>query len=75
MGNNPCALEPYKMNSVVTEEEDRLIEEERVRAALRHCGYPEWAMNKVKDQMTKKSQTKVRKVIPSLQRQKVKAWL
>ena len=38
-----------RMNSVVTEEDDRLIEEERVRAALRTCGYPEWAMNKVKE--------------------------
>ena len=34
-----------RMNSV--EEEDRLIGEERVRAALGICGYPEWAMNKL----------------------------
>ena len=50
-----------RMNSVVTEEEDRLIEEEGVRAALRTCVYPEWAMNKVKDQMAKKSQAKPKK--------------
>ena len=49
------------MNSVITEEEDRLIEEERICAALRMCGYPEWTMNKVKDQMAKKSQAKASK--------------
>ena len=53
-----------RMNSVVTEDEDRLIEEESVRASLKIRGYPEWAMNNVKDQMTKKSQTKVKKSNP-----------
>ena len=53
-----------RMNSVVTEEEDRLIEEERVRAAVRICGYLEWAMNKVKDQMAKKRQAMDKKSNP-----------
>ena len=45
-----------RMNSVVTEEEDRSLEEKHVRAALRNCGYPEWAMDKVKSQMQHKSE-------------------
>ena len=64
-----------RMNSVVTEEEDRLIEEERVCAALRNCGYREWAMNKVKDQMTKKSQTKVKKSNPKPSESKSKGMV
>ena len=33
---------------IVTEEEDRKLEEEHVRKALSVCGYPEWTINKVK---------------------------
>ncbi|XP_072041252.1 uncharacterized protein [Amphiura filiformis] len=44
-----------RMNSVVTETEDRIKEEERVRAALKNCGYPDWAMDKVKNQMHNKT--------------------
>ena len=50
-----------RMNSVVTEEDDRLIEEERVRAVFRTCGYQEWAMNKVTEQMANKNQVKAAK--------------
>ncbi|XP_072014851.1 uncharacterized protein [Amphiura filiformis] len=44
-----------RMNSVVTETEDRTQEEERVRAALKTCGYPDWAMDRVKNQMHNKN--------------------
>ena len=50
-----------RMNSVVTEEEDRLIEEDRVQAVSRTCGFLGWAMNKVKHRLAKKSQTKHKK--------------
>ena len=59
-----------RMNSVVTEEDDRLIEEERVRAALRTCGYPEWAMNKVKEQMANKNQVKAAKKAKPMPKEK-----
>ena len=61
-----------RMNSVVTEKEDRLIGEERVRAALRTCGYPEWAMNKVKAQMdmVNKNQVKAAKKAKPMPKEK-----
>ena len=66
------------MNSVVTEDDRNIhdIEDERVRADLRTCGYPEWAMNKVKEQMTNKNQVKAaKKPNLCLRKSKVKAWL
>ena len=54
----------------MTEEDDRLIEEERVRAALRTCGYPEWAMNKVKEQMANKNQVKAAKKAKPMPKEK-----
>ena len=51
-----------RMENVVTEEEDKKDEEEKIRNALSECGYPRWALDKVKQQMqTKKSQPKQRK--------------
>ena len=35
-------------DSVVTEEEDRKFEEDKIRKALSVCGYPEWTIHKVK---------------------------
>ena len=43
-----------RSDSIVTEEEDRKQEEERIRTALRTCGYPDWAKKKVKEQMNRK---------------------
>ena len=58
------------MNSFVTEEDDRLIEEERVRAALRTRGFPEWAMNKVKEKMANKNQVKAAKKAKPMPKEK-----
>ena len=35
-------------DSIVTEEEDRKLEEDHIRKALSVCGYPEWTINKVR---------------------------
>ena len=43
-----------RSDGIVTEEEDRKQEEERIRTALRTCGYPDWAKKKVKEQMNRK---------------------
>ena len=43
-----------RSDSIVTEEEDRKQEEEHVRTALHTCGYPDWAIKKVKEQMNSK---------------------
>ena len=43
-----------RSDSIVTEEEDRKQEEERIRTALRTCGYPDWAIKKVKEKMKRK---------------------
>ena len=36
---------------IVTEDDDKLQEEEKVVRALKNCGYPQWMFKKVKDQM------------------------
>ena len=43
-----------RSDSIVTEEEDRKQEEEHIRTALHTCGYPDWAIKKVKEQMKRK---------------------
>ena len=43
-----------RSDSLVTEEEDRKQEEEHIRTALHRCGYPNWAIKKVKEQMNRK---------------------
>ena len=40
-----------KKDRIVTEDDDRLQEEEKVVRALKNCGYPQWTFKKVKDQM------------------------
>ena len=42
------------MENVVTEEADKRKEERRIRNALADCGYPKWALNRVKQQMRDK---------------------
>ena len=44
------------MENIVTEEEDRKEEEQRIRSALKECGYPKWAMDRVKQQITDRPQ-------------------
>ena len=36
---------------IVTDEDDRRLEEQHIKKALSRCGYPEWCIRKVKDQM------------------------
>ncbi|XP_072025387.1 uncharacterized protein [Amphiura filiformis] len=43
-----------RMNSIVTEEEDRKQEEEKIKQALGRCGYPGWTFKQVKEKMVKK---------------------
>ena len=43
-----------RSDSTVTEQEDRKQEEEHIRIALHTCGYPDWAIKKVKEQMNRK---------------------
>ena len=48
-----------RMDKVVTEEEDRKVEEDKIRKALKQCGYPEWTVNKVKtDKVNKQAKAK-----------------
>ena len=39
------------MNKVITEDEDKKVEEIHVQHALENCGYPKWTFDKVKDKM------------------------
>ena len=43
-----------RCNTLVTEEEDRVKEEEHVRGALVQCGYPNWTFKQVKRNITEK---------------------
>ncbi|XP_072048952.1 uncharacterized protein [Amphiura filiformis] len=43
-----------RMDNVVTEDEDKKLEEEKIRQALGRCGYPGWSFKKVKDKMANK---------------------
>ena len=43
------------MNTVVTEPDDKANEEKRIRTALKNCGYPNWVMDKVKQNMEDKA--------------------
>ncbi|XP_072025294.1 uncharacterized protein [Amphiura filiformis] len=45
-----------RMNSIVTEEEDRKQEEEKIKQALGRCGYPGWTFKQVKEKMVKKTE-------------------
>ena len=45
-----------RMENVVTEEGDKREEELRIRNALADCGYPKWALDRVKQQMRDKPQ-------------------
>ena len=43
-----------RSDSIVTEEEDRKQEEEHIRTALHTCGYSDWGIKRVKEQMKRK---------------------
>ena len=47
-----------RKNNIVTEEEDRKEEDERIKTALKHYGYPRWTWDKVNQQMANKHKTK-----------------
>ena len=42
------------MNSVVTKDKDKELEEEKIRSALSQCRYPKWTFTQVKEQMANK---------------------
>ena len=67
------------MICLVTEQKDRELEEEKIKVALKRCGYPEWSFKQVKSKMenkhvkkstnnTGKEKTKGFVVIPYLER-------
>ena len=41
-------------NRVVTDQKDRELEEEKIKVALKQCGYPEWSFKQVKRKMENK---------------------
>ena len=55
---------------IVSEQEDQMKEEEHIRQALARCGYPKWAIDKVKKQMEEKQQQKVTQKRTSRQKDK-----
>ena len=44
------------MENIVNEEQDKKEEEQRIRTALTHCGYPKWALDRAKQQIINKIQ-------------------
>ena len=47
-----------RMNTIVSEDSDKELEEAKIKKALGLCGYPDWSFNKVKLQMEKKKTKK-----------------
>ena len=43
-----------RSQSLVTENEDKIREDEHVKQALRSCGYPDWTFNKVEREIQAK---------------------
>ena len=50
-----------RKEAIITEEADKQEEEDKIKNALSQCGYPKWALEKVKKQMTEKIKNKGRK--------------
>ena len=50
-----------RKEAIVTEEADKKEEEDKIKNTLSQCGYPKWAVEKVKNKMTEKSKNKGRK--------------
>ena len=50
-----------RKEAIITEEEDKKEEEDKIKNALSQCGYPKWAVEKVKNQMTENIKNKGRK--------------
>ncbi|XP_072019409.1 uncharacterized protein [Amphiura filiformis] len=50
-----------RKNRIVTEDEDKEREDDHIKGALQKCGYPDWSIKKVKDQMAKPKSKKERK--------------
>ncbi|XP_072018319.1 uncharacterized protein [Amphiura filiformis] len=47
-----------RKDAIVTEEEDKQQEEEHIKHALNQCGYPNWTIEKVKQQISDKTKAK-----------------
>ena len=50
------------MNSVVTEDKAKELEEEKIQSALSRCGYPKWTFTEVKEQVVNKQVQRKNKV-------------
>ncbi len=47
-----------RCNNIVTEEEDKIEEEGKVKEAMMVCGYPEWSFDRVREKMEKGKEQK-----------------
>ena len=57
-----------RMEKVVTEEGDKKVEEDKIKQALKQCGYPDWTVKKVKQDRANKQnkpKAKISKETPS----------
>ena len=45
-----------RMENIVTEEQDKKEEEQRITTALTYCSYPKWVLDRVKQQIVNKPQ-------------------
>ncbi|XP_072033415.1 uncharacterized protein [Amphiura filiformis] len=50
-----------RMNSIITEDADKKLEETKIKEALGRCGHPNWTFKQVKDKMDKKQAKKPKK--------------
>ena len=61
-----------RKEAILTEEAHNKEEEDKIKNALSQCGYPKWAVEKVKNQMTEKIKNKGRK--KRITKTKVMGW-
>ena len=56
----------HRINTLISEDDDKTIEEERMKAAMRECGYPEWALNRdtTKNKNVQQDEPRGKVVIP-----------
>ena len=47
-----------RSNTVITDPKDRELEEEKIKVALKRCGYPDWTFKQVKQKMDNKQDKK-----------------
>ena len=64
-----------RCDEIVTEEEDRKEERNTIKNALNICGYPDWTIKRVEENLRNKEETKERETAGKRAVKRTKGWL